>query len=302
MDKFRNKAVTNRADMPHVCLKCGAGAGMLCEGRQASVSRAYPTSILLTLRSILVYNYIAASNKRFRYLVRGLLTIVLLGSASMIFAAVFTCYPIADAWSFEVFERGLYGIYATQCYNPGPFWLANAGYNLVTDIMIWTLPILFFLNLRTMPLRRRMELIAIFSMGLLAIVASAVRLRIMVLWLSDFVHQGENTANLLIWSQVEQHTGIIAASIPFLRPIFRRVLTKARNREQPSPSPIVRLVGHGSTPQNPGLFRPPIIPSPSPTFAESSKEFRVPGKPLAPVEPVRNGSTWGSAIWGKFPG
>ncbi|KAH7380696.1 hypothetical protein BKA66DRAFT_128348 [Pyrenochaeta sp. MPI-SDFR-AT-0127] len=259
---------------------------------------SYILDLCLIKTSILLfYDCIAASNTRFRYLVRALLAIVLLGSASMIFAAVFTCYPIADAWSFEVFERGFYGIHATQCYNPGPFWLANAGYNLVTDVMIWTLPIIFFLNLQTMPLRRRLELMAIFSVGLFAIVASAVRLRIMVLWLSGFVQQGENTANLLIWSQMEQHTGIIAASIPFLRPMFRKVLIKARSREQPSPSPVVHLVGHGSTPQNPGVFRPPIIPSPSPTFGGSDKEFRPPRKPLPPVEPIHHGSTWGSAIW-----
>lgn len=231
-------------------------------------------------------------------MVRALLTIILIGGASMIFAAVFTCYPVSDAWSFKVFEGGFYGIHATQCYNPVPFWLFNAGYNLVTDVMIWTLPILFFLNLQTMVLRRRLELVGIFSVGLLAIVASAVRLRIMVLWLSDFVHQGENTANLLIWSQMEQNTGIIAASIPFLRPLFRKALTKARSREQPSPSPAARLVGEGSTPRNPGMIRTPIIPSPSPTFGESGdSEFRPPMTSLAPIEPVRSGSTWGSAIW-----
>lgn len=217
----------------------------------------------------------------------------------MIFAAIFTCYPVSDAWSFKVFEGGFYGIHATQCYNPVPFWLFNAAYNLTTDVLIWTLPILFFLNLQSMSRRRRIELVAIFSVGLLAIVASAVRLRVMVLWLSDFIHQGENTANLLIWSQVEQNTGIIAASIPFLRPMVRRALSKARTREQPSPSPVVCLVGDGSTPNNAGMPRTPIIPSPSPTFGESDKEFRPPRESLAPIEPVRTTSTWGTTIWGR---
>ncbi|KAF1842424.1 uncharacterized protein K460DRAFT_293152 [Cucurbitaria berberidis CBS 394.84] len=252
---------------------------------------------LIKTSILLFYSHIAASNKHFHYVVRALLTIILLGGASMIFAAIFMCYPIADAWSFKVFEAGLHGIHAAQCYNPGHFWLFNAAFNLVTDVMIWTLPILFFLNLQTLPLRRRLELIAIFSVGLLAIVASAVRLRIMVLWLSDLVNQGNNTANLLIWSQVEQHTGIVAASIPFLRPIFRRALTKVRSREQPSPSPAVRLVGDGSTPLSPVMPRTPIIPSPSPTFGESDTEFRPPRSSLAPIKPMRSASTWGSTIW-----
>jgi hypothetical protein len=214
----------------------------------------------------------------------------------MIFAGVFTCYPISDAWSFDVFEGGFYGIHATQCYNPGPFWLFNATYNLVTDVIIWTLPILFFLNLQNMPLRHRLELIGTFSVGVMAIIASACRLRTMVLWLSDFQSQGENTANLLLWSQIEQHTGIIAASIPFLRPIFRKGLTRVRNREQPSPSPVARLVGQG-TPDSPAMYRTPIIPSPSPTFGSRNKEFRPPSESLVPIEPVRSNCTWGSTIW-----
>lgn len=214
----------------------------------------------------------------------------------MIFAAIFTCYPIADAWSFEVFENGLKGIHATQCYNPAPFWLFNAVYNLITDVIIWSLPIVFFLNLQHMPLRRRLELVGIFSVGIMAIIASACRLRTMVLWLSNWKEQAEQTANILLWSQVEQHTGIIAASLPFLRPIFRKLLTKVRSREQPSPGPVAHLVDDG--PDNgPALFRPPIIPSPTPTIGSSCKEFRLPKEQLLPIEPTRTNCTWGSAIW-----
>lgn len=248
---------------------------------------------LIKTSILLFYGHIAASNKHFHGVVRILFAVILLGGLSMIFAAVFNCYPISDAWSFEVFERGIDGIHATQCYNPGPFWLFNAGYNLVTDAMIWTLPILFLLNLQSMPLRRRIELLAIFSVGLTAIIASAVRLRTMVLWLSDFKNQGENTANLLLWSQVEQHTGICAASLPFLRPLFRKALTRVRSREQPSPNPVPFLVG-GGTSDDPAMIRTPIIPSPTPTVA-SDKEFRIPRDNLLPIQP--NSDAWGAAIW-----
>ena len=216
----------------------------------------------------------------------------------MIVAAIFTCWPVSDAFAWDVFWDGIHGKFATQCYNPGPFWLFNASYNLATDIVIWTLPILFFLNLHTLPMRRRLELIATFSVGMLAIIASTIRLRTMVLWLSDYKNQGENTANVLLWSQVEQHTGVIAASIPFCRPLFRKALIRVRSREQPSPGPAARLVGEGTPKFHPGMFRTPIIPSPSPTFdSNSSKEFRQPMCPLAPIEPVRSTSTWGSTIW-----
>lgn len=216
----------------------------------------------------------------------------------MILAAIFSCYPVSDAWSFEVFIGAFNGVYATQCWSPAPFWLFNAAYNLFTDVIIWTLPILFFLNLQTMQLRRRLELVAIFSVGMAAIIASTIRLRTMVLWLSDWQHQSENTANLLIWSQVEQHAGLIAASIPFLRPLFRKALVRVRSREQHSPGPAGRLVEEGMPQFHPGMFRTPVIPSPSPTFDSSgSKEFRPPSRSLAPIEAAQDTSTWGSAIW-----
>ncbi|KAF2028034.1 hypothetical protein EK21DRAFT_114237 [Setomelanomma holmii] len=256
---------------------------------------SYILDLCLIKTSILLfYKYIASSRKSFHYLVQALLAIILLGSASMIVASVFTCYPVSDAWSFTVFEGGFYGIHATQCYNPIPFWLANATYNLVTDVMIWILPIVFFLNLKTMKLRRRLELVGIFSVGIMAIVASAARLRVMVLWLSDFI-KGEDTSNLMIWSQVEQNVGIIAGSIPFLRPIFRKALLKARSTEQPSPSPAVCLIGDG-TPDAQVMARTPIIPSPSPTF-DGSREFRMPPSNLPPIEPARTQCSWGSTAW-----
>jgi hypothetical protein len=250
---------------------------------------------LIKTSILLFYNYIASSRKSFHYLLRTLLTIILLGSASMIVASILTCRPVSDAWSFTVFEGGFYGIYATQCYNPGPFWLANATYNLVTDVLIWLLPIVFFLNLKTMKLRRRLELVAIFSVGIMAIIASAARLRVLILWLSDFIHQGENTAELMIWSQVEQNVGIIAGSIPFLRPLFRKALLRVRSREQPSPSPAVGLINDG-TPDAHVMARTPIIPSPSPTF-DGSREFRMPRSDLQPIEPARSQCSWGSTVW-----
>jgi hypothetical protein len=203
----------------------------------------------------------------------------------MIIASIFACYPVSDVWSLKVFENELKGIHAKQCYNPIPFWLVNAAYNLITDILLWTLPIGFFLNPSTMPLRRRLELVGVFSVGIMAIIASAIRLRVIVLWLSDFHDQGKNTASLMIWSQIEQNTGIIAGSIPFLRPLFRKALLKARGREQPSPGPIACLIGDVTPRMMP---RTPVIPSPTST---------LPKNELQPIELERIQCSWGSAIW-----
>ncbi|KAI5373301.1 hypothetical protein J4E82_007944 [Alternaria postmessia] len=247
---------------------------------------------LIKTSILLFYDHIASSNKRFQYIVRGLLAIIISGGISQIIASILMCTPITDAFSYDVWYRAfVLHDFNVKCYNPNPFWLFIAVYNLTTDVIIWTLPMIFFLNISTLPLRRRLELIAIFSVGIIAVISSAFRLHTTVLWLSDYIQQGLSTPDLLLWSQVEQNLGIIAASVPFLRPLFRKALGKARSREQPSPGPGFPLVG------NPAMFRTPIIPSPSPTFDRCSREFRPPRSTLEPIEPIKSTSTWGSAIW-----
>ncbi|KAE8826843.1 hypothetical protein PTNB85_06752 [Pyrenophora teres f. teres] len=240
---------------------------------------------LIKTSILLFYHHIAASNRRFHYIIRTLLAIIILGGISMLFACIFMCYPVSDAWSFKIFMGGVRS-YSAHCYNPRPFWLFNAVYNLVTDIIIWTLPILFFLNLQTIPLRRRIELIAIFSIGVVAIIASALRLHTIILWLSSFRQQGLHTADLLLWSQVEQHTGLIAASLPFLRPLCRKALTKAKTEEQPSsPRPAALLCRQATPGCSPvAMPRVPIIPSPTFSLGFPNQEFVQPRSALAPVE------------------
>lgn len=142
--------------------------------------------------------------------------------------------------------------------------------------------------------RRRLELVSIFSIGFLAIVGSAVRLRVILLWLTDLVHQGENTSNLMIWSQVEQNVGIIAGSIPFLRPLFRKALLHVRSR---SKTADIQLIGDGALPAHQDFVpRELIIPSPSPTFQEEG-EFKMPDVELPPIQSFNSRCSWGSAIW-----
>jgi hypothetical protein len=175
----------------------------------------------------------------------------------------------------------LKGIHPKQCLNAGFLWLVQATYNLATDGVIWLLPIPVFLNLRGMPMRKRVELVAIFSIGVFAIAASAVRLAVTLRWLSGFNELGLQWANILIWSQVEQHLGIIAASIPFLRPIVRKIVKRARTR---SPSPNNKLVPNWSAQGQPVLPRALMIPSPVDTF-DSDDSFRPPPVPLSPIRP-----------------
>ena len=247
----------------------------------------YMTSLLFVKLAILLfYNHVASAHKSFHRIVKTLMAIIVVSSFAMMMTSIFACNPPSDAWSFTVFWNSFLGIYPRHCYNPIILWLVNASFNLVTDSVIWILPIPFFLNLQAMPLRRRLELSGIFSIGILAVVASAIRLWVLVKWTSSWNSEGEQLGNLLIWGQVEQHAGIMAGSIPFLRPLYRKLVERHR-REQPSPGPRAKLVPKPLTPnENPIPPRTPIIPSPSPTFGSNNSHFKVPPSPLSPIEPV----------------
>jgi hypothetical protein len=108
-----------------------------------------------------------------------------------------------------------------QCYDPTLFFLATAGLNLFSDIVILLLPIPMLLGLRV-PRKQRIAVVGIFSIGLMAIVASAVRVHVMRLWAISPINSTRYGNSLLLWGQVEANSGIISASVPFLRLLFRR--------------------------------------------------------------------------------
>lgn len=238
--------------------------------------------LLIKTSILLFYNYVTHAHRSYYWIVRGMLALVIVSSSTMAFVSIFICNPPQIAWDGEVFMKEFQGIFPTQCLNPSTLWLTQASYNLATDGIVWLLPIPFFLNLRSMPVRRRVELIAIFSLGIVAIAASAIRLWTTRKWLSGFIESGLQWGNLLIWSQVEQHAGIMAASMPFLRPLLRKVVKKVR-AQNVSPGP--KLIAERFTLSDQRMaVRTPIIPSPAPTFG-SDETFRPPPTPLSPIKP-----------------
>jgi hypothetical protein len=255
--------------------------------------------LMIKLSILLFYKYIASSHKSFRRLVNIMIAISTILSLVMVCASIFICTPVEDAWSAQIYLYNLSGIKVAHCPSPRVLWLSNASFNLATDVFIWLLPLPFVWRLRSMPVKRRLELIATFSIGILAITASAVRLHILARWLSGFNESGAELGNIIIWSQVEQHAGIIAGSIPFLRPLIRKLMrvTRSQDLEQNS-SPAEKCFGD-ITPDNPNMPRTsstidnqnmprnPIITSQTPTH-NSDRGFQASQYSLSPISPVRS--------------
>jgi hypothetical protein len=175
--------------------------------------------------SILFFYRAIASHRTFRRFVNCAIAFVCMYTLGTTLASIFQCQNPADSWSTagylnQFLPKGQkIKQHKVKCFDPAQLWLFSAAVNLLTDIIIMLLPIPALLSLRV-PMTKRLALIAIFSIGIMAIVASSIRLWVMTLWAGSPNAAARFGTDLLLWGQVETNSGIICASIPFLRMIF----------------------------------------------------------------------------------
>jgi len=86
------------------------------------------------------------------------LGIVVGWSFGSVVSTVFQCKPIAGFW-----DAKLPGM---KCYNTDAFWYAYAIINIITDVIVWALPLPEIKKLH-LPSLQRWGLAAIFALGLL---------------------------------------------------------------------------------------------------------------------------------------
>ncbi|KAL8967476.1 MAG: hypothetical protein Q9183_002902 [Haloplaca sp. 2 TL-2023] len=136
----------------------------------------------------------------------------------MLFVAVFECDPVALYW--DVSLEG-------ECIDQNAFYRWNGVANLLIDfgILLLPVPMIWRLNL---PTRDKVSLTAIFLLGLLACVASIVRVTSFdeVVW-TDISY---TIVGPTVWTTVEQSMGIICACLSTLRPLLTRLLPATPSR------------------------------------------------------------------------
>jgi hypothetical protein len=192
--------------------------------------------------SILYFYRAIASHATFRRMVNWTIVFVCLYTVASTIAGIFQCDNPSDAWSTTSFLSQFDGVKGRtkgpKCFDSTRLYLVSACVNMFTDVVILLLPIPTLLALRV-PMSKRLALICIFSVGLLGIVASCVRMWVMALWSQSPEKSVRFGTQLLMWGQVETNSGIISASVPFLRLVF--------GRKEKQPEDKRRIIG----PQNP---------------------------------------------------
>lgn len=142
--------------------------------------------------------------------------LIIIWSISQILVVVFTCLPVQKFWLPET---------PGTCVALVPFWYANAAGNIVTDVLIFLLPlpVIGSLNLKKGP---KILLLGIFGLGFFTCAISIIRIQYLKLspdttW--------DNVASSC-WSIGELCSGIVCSCLPTLRPLVSGWLPGLRSR------------------------------------------------------------------------
>ncbi|KAK1147820.1 hypothetical protein N8T08_000333 [Aspergillus melleus] len=158
--------------------------------------------------------------------------------------SIVSCTPPSKFWDVTGKKPG-------HCMSAGPqqdFYEVNGILNIVTDILIWLLPIPMLWRLH-ISLRKKAAIFGVFSIGILALAAACVRYDF-VLKLEGNEDQFYHLADSLNWCTIEVYVAIFCGSAPSLSVLIKtyapRVFgtSKAQNYASSAPTPGHSLAHH----------------------------------------------------------
>ncbi|KAL2021637.1 hypothetical protein VTK56DRAFT_6990 [Thermocarpiscus australiensis] len=170
----------------------------------------YNASLTATKLTFLLQYYRIFGSGKTRKVVVSAFVFVELWSISQLLVVIFTCTPIHKFWLPET---------PGTCVPDLPFWYVNAAGNIVTDVIVFVIPLpaLSRLHLRR---GQKFALIGVFCLGFFTCAISVLRIR--YLSLSDDV-TWDNVASSCC-SIGEVCSGITCACLPTLRPLVSKFL------------------------------------------------------------------------------
>ncbi|KAF4825696.1 Satratoxin biosynthesis SC1 cluster protein 4 [Colletotrichum siamense] len=166
--------------------------------------------------SLLIFYMRLSPQRWFKWAVWITLGVIISYSAALFFALIFACDPIAMSWDVTVTEG--------TCIDRPAIYIATAVANIVSDVMIFSLPIPIVVKLQ-IPRRQKIGLFFIFAVGSLTVVTSLIRVSLLPAMLTS-LDQTWAISYASLWIIVEANLLIICAALPTLRKFFRHVAPK----------------------------------------------------------------------------
>ncbi|KAF6804695.1 hypothetical protein CMUS01_14788 [Colletotrichum musicola] len=137
-------------------------------------------------------------------------------SISQVLVEIFICTPIASFW-----DKTIDG----TCIPNYPQWYINAAGNIITDILVFVLPLPMISKLK-LARGQKYVLLGIFCLGFFTCTISFIRIRFLHL-AEDFTWENVETAG---WSVGELSCGLTCACLPTFRPLVSRFIPALSSR------------------------------------------------------------------------
>lgn len=180
----------------------------------------YVLSLGVSKISILCFYLRVFPRKDFRRIIYGVMGLAVAYTIAFFFATTFQCTPMSYAWTQW---DGLHEGECNDIHLQG--WIA-AGINIILDIIVMILPLKHLAGLN-MNLRKKLMVMAMFSVGIIVIIISALRLYSLahfaksqnITW--DYFEAG-------YWSLLEIDVSIICGCMPAHRLLLSRLWPKVK--------------------------------------------------------------------------
>ncbi|KAK4121502.1 hypothetical protein N657DRAFT_698954 [Parathielavia appendiculata] len=184
-------------------------------GRQVSfaVQGLFLLATTLAKVSILVsYLRLAPLNSGFRRATFAALAFVIIINVAFFINLFVQCVPVSSYWDLTRTER--------DCNSEDHHLLANAALTAVADFIVWVVPLPAIYSAK-IPRQQRLALIALFSFGVVVVVAACLR----AYWIHYVVQVTYDVTwwgvYLWMWTAVEVQLGIICGCVPWLRSLVK---------------------------------------------------------------------------------
>ncbi|KAF2138346.1 uncharacterized protein K452DRAFT_311699 [Aplosporella prunicola CBS 121167] len=176
-------------------------------------------AISLVKISLAMFLLRLAQRKTHIRVIWGMIVFLIAFTISCAGTLIFQCTPVQGAWDRSI---------GAKCFDFMTFrniGLFNSCVNIVTDVVFASLPIPFIWQLQVNT-RTKLSLVGILSLGYFACAAAIVKavMQFTVINEPDWtVHDSFN-----VWNSIELNVGIMAASLPALKPLFSWFFDAAR--------------------------------------------------------------------------
>ncbi|KAF3904671.1 hypothetical protein ABW21_db0207847 [Orbilia brochopaga] len=163
---------------------------------------------------ITLYLRIFSATRWFRLAILAILFLVIVIFLLNLFVPLFSCSPIAGSWDPRIkYAPG------TKCIPIHSFFYVAGSLNIFTDLLLVALPMPLAWGLG-LNMKKRILVTMLFSLGILASVASVVRItNLDALGSKDFTFKMTSS---VLWTIIEADVALICASGPAIKPLIAR--------------------------------------------------------------------------------